>query len=116
MTEELNQKKCAACSGDLPPISEAEIEKLKPQIPDWHLINEEGLRLQRVYLFSDFKQALDFTQKIGEKAEQEGHHPALLTEWGKVTVTWWTHSLNGLHENDFIMASKSDRIAKELTT
>ena len=109
MTEELTQKKCTACSGDSSPVSEEEIKHLKPQIPDWDLKNENGeLRLQRVYKFSDFKQALNFTNQIGEIAEQQGHHPTLLTEWGKVTVTWWTHAINGLHENDFIMAAKSD--------
>ncbi|MBE9043490.1 4a-hydroxytetrahydrobiopterin dehydratase [Pleurocapsales cyanobacterium LEGE 10410] len=113
--EELTQKKCTACSGDAPPASKAKIEQLKPQIPDWDIKDENGeLRLQRVFKFSDFKHALDFTNQVGEKAEEEGHHPTLLTEWGKVTVTWWTHAINGLHENDFIMAAKSDRIAMNI--
>ena len=115
MAEELTQKKCSACSGDSSPVSESEIKQLKPQIPDWDIKDENGeLRLQRSFKFPDFKQALAFTQQVGEKAEEEGHHPALLTEWGKVTVTWWTHAINGLHENDFIMAAKSDRIASEM--
>ena len=115
MSPELTQKKCTACSGNSSPVSEAEIEQLKPQIPEWEIKDENGQsRLQRVYQFSDFKQALDFTQQVGEKAEAEGHHPALLTEWGKVTVTWWTHAINGLHENDFIMAAKSDEIANSM--
>lgn len=115
MAEELTQKKCMACSGDAPPARGAEIEQLKLQIPDWEIKDENGeLRLQRIFKFANFKQALDFTQQVGDKAEEEGHHPTLLTEWGKVTVTWWTHAINGLHENDFIMAAKSDRIAEAI--
>ncbi|HHP7229240.1 MAG TPA: 4a-hydroxytetrahydrobiopterin dehydratase [Xenococcaceae cyanobacterium] len=115
MAEELTQAKCTACTGDSPPVSEAEIKQLKPQIPDWDLLDRNGeLRLQRIYKFPDFKQALEFTKQVGEAAEAEGHHPAILTEWGKVTLTWWTHAINGLHKNDFIMAAKSDRIAEEL--
>ena len=64
--------------------------------------------LQRSYKFADFKSALAFTNRVGEEAEKAGHHPALLTEWGKVTVTWWTHAINGLHRNDFVMAAKTD--------
>jgi 4a-hydroxytetrahydrobiopterin dehydratase len=117
MTENLAQKKCTACSGESSPLSESEIKKLKPQIPDWEIEDENGeLRLKRSYKFSNFKQALAFTQWVGEKAEEEGHHPSLLTEWGKVTVTWWTHAINGLHENDFIMAAKSDRVAARLAS
>ena len=108
MTELLKQK-CVPCTGNLPPATEAEINTYKTQIPDWDLINEGGqLRLQRVYKFSDFQSAIAFTNAVGEIAEAEGHHPALLTEWGKVTVTWWTHAINGLHHNDFIMAAKTD--------
>lgn len=66
------------------------------------------LHLQRVYQFPDFQQAIAFANSIGEIAEAEGHHPALLTEWGKVTVTWWIHAIKGLHHNDFIMAAKTD--------
>ncbi|MBE9044158.1 4a-hydroxytetrahydrobiopterin dehydratase [Pleurocapsales cyanobacterium LEGE 10410] len=109
---ELKEQKCVPCSGDVPPATEEEIKNYKTQIPDWDVITEDGeLRLQRVYKFDDFKTALAFTNSVGEIAEEEGHHPALLTEWGKVTVTWWTHAINGLHQNDFIMAAKSDRLA-----
>ena len=89
--------------------------ELKPQIPDWKIVEQEGMpRLERTYSFPDFKTALAFTQKVGEQAEQEGHHPVLLVEWGKVTVTWWTHAIKGLHKNDFIMAAKTDAIAAKL--
>ena len=108
---QLKQQKCEACSSNSPPVSQAEIEQLKPQIPDWKIIEHQGeLRLEQVYQFPDFKTALEFTNRVGDEAEKEGHHPALLTEWGKVTVTWWTHAISGLHKNDFIMAAKTDAI------
>ena len=108
----LLQQTCIPCSGNLPPLTEEEIASLKTQIPGWKVVKENGeLHLQRVYKFPNYKRALSFTQLVGEEAEKEGHHPALLTEWGKVTVTWWTHAIKGLHQNDFIMAAKTDRIA-----
>lgn len=111
---ELQQQKCEACSPDAHLLSEAEIEELKPQVPHWKVINHEGeSRLERVYKFPDFKTALDFTNRVGDEAEKEGHHPALLTEWGKVTVTWWTHAISGLHKNDFIMAAKTDTVQQK---
>ena len=114
MTELLKQK-CVPCSGNLPPATKEEVNTYKTQIPDWDIITEnDELHLQRVYQFPDFKTALAFTNLVGEIAEEEGHHPALLTEWGKVTVTWWTHAINGLHQNDFIMAAKTDRLANSL--
>ena len=110
MTELLEQK-CVPCTGSLPPATAEEINIYKTQIPDWDLITENGeLRLQRVYQFPNFQTALAFTNRVGDIAEAEGHHPVLLTEWGKVTVTWWTHAINGLHHNDFIMAAKSDAV------
>lgn len=114
MPQELNQQKCTPCSGHSPRLSEDEINQLKPKVPHWNVIEEEGeLRLQRSYSFPNFEQALAFTQQVGEAAESEGHHPVLLTEWGRVTVTWWTHAIDGLHQNDFIMASKSDELARQ---
>lgn len=108
---QLAQQKCQACRKDAPLATPEEIEKFKPQIPDWKIIEVNGeKRLERVYEFPDFKSAIAFTNLISDEAEKEGHHPALLTEWGKVTVTWWTHAISGLHENDFIMAAKTDEI------
>ena len=84
-----------------------------PQILDWEIVEQDGIeRLVRTYRVGDFKDALLFTMKIGELAEQEGHHPAILTEWGRVTVSWWSHKIKGLHVNDFIMAAKTERIAR----
>ena len=80
-------------------------------MPDWELREEEGeKRLRRAFTFKDFAPALVFTNKVGALAEEEGHHPALLTEWGKVTVAWWTHKIGGLHRNDFIMAARTDAL------
>ena len=112
---DLLEQKCIPCTGSLPPASQEEINTYKPQIPEWDIISEQGeLHLQRVYKFPNFRMALTFTNLVGEAAEAEGHHPSLLTEWGQVTVTWWTHAIKGLHQNDFIMAAKSDRLAKSL--
>ena len=106
---QLDQMKCVACRKGEPTVSEAEKAEYGPQVPDWHTITVDGIdRLERVYSFPNFVDALAFTNKVGELAESEGHHPALLTEWGKVTVTWWTHKIRGLHRNDFIMAAKTD--------
>lgn len=113
---QLAQQKCQACTKDSQPVSQEEIVELKPQIPEWEIIEPEGQsRLKRTYKFSDFSTALAFTNKVGEAAEEEGHHPALLTEYGKVTVSWWTHAISGLHKNDFVMAAKTEQIAKEFT-
>ncbi|MGQ4647558.1 4a-hydroxytetrahydrobiopterin dehydratase [Lyngbya aestuarii] len=111
---QLTQQKCEACTKDSQPVSQQEISELKPQIPDWKMIQPQGeSRLERTFQFPDFKSALEFTNHMGAAAEEAGHHPALLTEYGKVTVTWWTHAISGLHKNDFIMAAKTDEIAKK---
>ena len=108
--DQLAQLKCTACRGGDPTVTDAEIAEFKPQVPEWKIIEVDGIkRLERVFKFKDFVSALAFTNKVGELAEAEGHHPALLTEWGKVTVTWWTHKIKGLHRNDFIMAAKTDQ-------
>ena len=111
---QLNQQKCSACTPDSDPVTQEEVEQLKPQVPNWEIIEEQGeQRLERCFKFDDFKSALDFTNKVGDHAEAEGHHPALLTEWGKVTVMWWTHAISALHKNDFIMAAKTDELASQ---
>jgi 4a-hydroxytetrahydrobiopterin dehydratase len=111
MTEALTAERCVACRRDAPTVSDAEIAELRPQIPEWELVEQEGVkRLTRVFSFDDFAQALEFTNRVGEIAEAEGHHPALLTEWGRTTVSWWTHKIKGLHRNDFIMAAKTDAL------
>ena len=107
----LAQFQCVPCRGGEPTLTDEEIARLRPDAPDWAVIEREGiLRLERVFKFKNFVQALEFTNRVGELAEEQGHHPAVLTEWGKVTVTWWTHKIKGLHRNDFIMAAKTDKL------
>lgn len=109
----LSQQHCEACQEGAPTLTEDALSELQHQLPDWQLINPQGVnQLQRVFRFDNFQQALDFTCRIGALAEAEGHHPALLTEWGKVTVTWWSHKIKGLHRNDFIMAAQTDQAAQ----
>jgi 4a-hydroxytetrahydrobiopterin dehydratase len=109
--ESLKDKKCLPCREGSPQADPAKINEYMTRLPGWKIIQAEGEnRLQKVFKFKNFRQALDFTDRVGEAAEAEDHHPALLTEWGKVTVTWWTHKIHGLHENDFIMAAKTEEI------
>jgi 4a-hydroxytetrahydrobiopterin dehydratase len=107
----LTEMQCVACRRDAPTVTDEEIAELRPQVPDWELLEVDGIpRLRRVFPAADFAEALAFTAKVGELAESEGHHPALLTEWGRTTVSWWTHKIRGLHRNDFIMAAKTDQL------
>ena len=109
--DELIKEKCTACRRDSPRVTDAEIAELRPQIPEWTLIEREGIsRLERVFRFRNFADAVAFTNRIAALAEDEGHHPAILTEWGRVTVTLWTHKIRALHRNDFVMASKIDSL------
>jgi 4a-hydroxytetrahydrobiopterin dehydratase len=104
-------KSCEACRAGVPLASPEEIAKYLPQLPGWQIIVVAGVkRLQKTYTFKNFAQALQFTNAVGAIAEQENHHPAILTEWGRVTVTWWTHKIAGLHVNDFVMAAKTDEL------
>lgn len=112
MSSKLSQQTCIPCSGSLPAATAEEIASYRAQVPQWQLISPGGVsQLQRQYRFANFQQALAFTNEVGVIAETAGHHPALLTEWGKVTVSWWTHAINGLHHNDFVMAAKTDEVA-----
>ncbi|MGQ0570293.1 MAG: 4a-hydroxytetrahydrobiopterin dehydratase [Armatimonadota bacterium] len=109
--ESLTQLKCTACRTGEPTVTDAEVAQMHPQVSDWQIVERDGIeRLERVFKFKDFVEAIAFTNKVGNLAETEGHHPALLTEWGRATVTWWTHKIRGLHRNDFIMAAKTDRL------
>lgn len=109
--EQLHQARCVPCEGGVPKATDAEIANYRTQVPDWRTTDVLGIpRITRSFAFDNFVHALAFTNRVGELAEQEGHHPALLTEWGKVTVSWWTHAIGGLHKNDFIMAAKTDEV------
>lgn len=109
--EILAQMQCVPCRGGQPPLSDDEIAELIQQIHEWNLREQDGIKqLERQFKFDDFAQALAFTVELGSMAEAEDHHPAILTEWGKVTVTWWTHVIKGLHRNDFILAARTDKL------
>src|SRR5215210_7327650 len=109
--ESLAGMKCVACRRDAPTVTDEEVAELHAQVPDWELVEVDGIkRLTRVFPSDDFAQALEFTNRVGRAAEEEGHHPALVTEWGRTTVSWWTHKIKGLHRNDFVMAAKTDRL------
>lgn len=102
---------CETDSVEKDAVTKKEIAEWKAQIPAWDIIKEDGARrLYREFTFDNFSDALDFTDDVGDAAEEEGHHPVLVTEWGKVTVSWWTHEIGGLHKNDFIMAAKTDEL------
>jgi len=103
--------KCVACRAGEPTLTDQQITALQPQVPEWQVKEVDGVkRLERVFKFKNFAQALEFTNKIGAIAEEENHHPLLITEYGRVTVDWWTHVIKGLHKNDFIMAAKTDEL------
>ena len=109
MDEHLAKMTCSACRGDEPPLTDEELEEVLPRVPEWELVEQDGVKkLRRTFKFRNFVEALAFTNRVGEAAEEEGHHPIITLTWGKVTVTWYTHKIKGLHENDFIMAAKTD--------
>ena len=113
MSELLNDH-CSPIMSDSPKLDVSEISLLQAQLPGWFTYEKDGEpRLEKNFKFENFTQAAAFTAKIAKEADNEDHHPAILTEWGKVTVTWWTHRIKGLHQNDFIMAAKTEQIYKE---
>lgn len=111
MSKELSTQQCEACHVDAPKVSDEELKQLLGQIPDWiPQVRNNVMMLEREYKFKNYKLAWAFANKVSELAEAEFHHPAILLEWGKVTVTWWTHAIGGLHKNDFICAAKTDQL------
>lgn len=111
MTEQLADKKCVPCKGGVPALQGDELRKLQDHVPKWSVEREHHLR--REFKFPDFKHALDFVNRVGEVAEEQGHHPDILLAWGKAQITLWTHAIDGLSESDFIMAAKIDRLSGE---
>lgn len=110
----LASQHCEACRAGAPQVGEDELAELIREIPDWQPVTKNDvMQLQRTFKFRNFRQALAFTNLVGELAESEGHHPEILTEWGETTVTWWTHKINGLHRNDFVCAAKTDALYAE---
>jgi 4a-hydroxytetrahydrobiopterin dehydratase len=109
--KKLTESSCMPCRGGVPPLGDPEILLLGDQVPDWQVIEHEGVkRLSREFKFANFREALAFTNAVGELAEREDHHPDIHLAWGRVRVEVWTHKIRGLHENDFILAAKADAI------
>ena len=105
----LAEKECVPCKGGVPPVKGQELARLKQELnPDWRTVSEH--HLEREFKFKDFREALNFTNKVGELAEAQGHHPDIYLSWGKVKITIWTHKIDGLTESDFVLAAKIDRL------
>jgi len=105
---ELAQKHCVPCRGGVPPLTREAIQALVPQVPAWEVVRDH--HLTRTFPFPDFRSALDFVNRAGAVAEEQGHHPDLYLSWGRVEVRIWTHKIDGLTESDFILAAKIDRL------
>ena len=109
----LSEQSCEACRIDAPELSEAEINTLIPDLMEWTLIKSPMHQLKKVFSFKDYQDAINFTNNLTKIADEEDHHPQIVLEWGKVTVFWWSHKIEGLHKNDFICASKTDSLYLE---
>ena len=113
LMNQLTSKTCVACRVGAPLVTEEEINEFMLHLPNWEIVTVDQVKqLKRIFLFNSFSDAVAFTQKVATLADDENHHPAILTEWGKVTVFWWSHKIKGLHVNDFIMAAKTDKLGK----
>lgn len=105
---DLASKTCVPCRGGVPPLKGAELESLLKQVGGWKVVEEH--HIAKAFKFPDFRKALDFVNRVGELAEEQGHHPDIFLTWGKAEVTTWTHKIDGLTESDFILAAKIDRL------
>ena len=105
---ELASKTCVPCRGGVPPLTGVELAKLAGQVSGWNVVDEH--HIEKTFTFPDFLKALAFTNKVGELAEQQGHHPDIFLAWGKVGIKTWTHKIDGLTESDFILAAKIDKL------
>ena len=105
---DLAAKNCVPCRGGVPPLKGDALAALANQVEAWTVVNEH--HLTKSFKFPDFRQALAFTSRVGELAEQQGHHPDILLRWGRVDISVWTHKIDGLTESDFILAAKIDRL------
>jgi 4a-hydroxytetrahydrobiopterin dehydratase len=104
----LSQKECVPCRGGVPPLTREEIAKLLPELSGWEVINDH--HLEKKYKFANFRESLTFVNRVGELAEEQGHHPGICFGWGTAEITIWTHKINGLTESDFILAAKIDKL------
>ena len=107
---ELASKNCVPCRGGVPPLKGKELQALQSQVEDWKVVEDH--HIVKTYKFPDFRNALEFVNRVGEIAEQQGHHPDIFLAWGRVDITTWTHAINGLTESDFILAAKFDQLFK----
>ena len=105
---ELAERQCVPCRGGVPPMKGEQINEMSSQLPDWQVVNEH--HLQRNYRFKDFRESLNFVNRVGELAEEQGHHPDICFGWGKADITIWTHKIDGLTESDFVLAAKIDKL------
>jgi len=105
---ELAERQCVPCRGGVPPMKGEQINEMSSQLPDWQVVNEH--HLQRNYRFKDFRESFDFVNRVGELAEEQGHHPDICFGWGKADITIWTHKIDGLTESDFVLAAKIDKL------
>jgi 4a-hydroxytetrahydrobiopterin dehydratase len=110
--ERLASRSCVPCRGGIPPLTEAAARELSAKTPGWSLA-EAATRLERRFEFRDFVAAMQFVNRVADVAEKEGHHPDIAIHWNKVDLTLWTHKIGGLHENDFILAAKVNRLLEE---
>ena len=106
---ELAAKTCIPCRGGVPPLKGPELEGLNRQVPGWNVVEEH--HLEKTFRFPDFRSALEFVNRVGNLAEEQGHHPDIFLAWGKVGVKIWTHKIDGLTESDFILAAKIDALS-----
>ena len=108
---DLAEKQCVPCRGGVPPLQGGELDALKKQVPGWEVVNDHHLK--KGFSFPDFQRSLDFVNRVGALAEEQGHHPDILLAWGKAEITIWTHKIDGLTESDFILAAKIERLKRE---
>lgn len=113
---DLADEHCEACRLDAPKLSSEALTQLLPEIPDWNVIEDNGVKqLQKIIKTRNFVDAMTLANKIGDLAEAHQHHPAILVEWGQLTIRWWSHKIKGLHKNDVILAAKTDKTISEQT-
>lgn len=110
----LSKESCEACRAGAPTVSGEELPTLLAETPQWKVETRDGIQqLERLFTFNNFVDAMHFANSVGDLAEEANHHPAILVEWGKVTVTWWSHKIKGLHRNDFILAARTNELLNE---
>ena len=107
---DLASRECVPCRGGVPPLKGEEITKLLTQVDDWEVVKEHHLKKE--FKFSNFRESQDFVNRVGDLAEEQGHHPDICFGWGRAEITIWTHKIDGLTESDFILAAKIDKVAE----